>query len=66
MQEEGSVGRRLGANPGIDSYIIFISLESLLKLWRRICAGTVEKLSYGKSLLYDIEVVLECIVVPTY
>ena len=66
VQEEGRAGRRVGANPGTDCYTVCISLESLLKLWGRIYAGTVDKLSYRKSLLYDVEVMLACIVVPTH
>ena len=58
VQEEGRAGRIVGANPMSDSYNICISLESLLKLWQKIYRGTVEKLSYGKSLLYDVEVML--------
>ena len=58
VQEEGRAGRRVVANPMTDSYTICISLESLLKLWQRIYRGTVDKLSYRKSLLYDVEVML--------
>jgi len=50
----------------IDNYTICVSLESLLKLWQRIYRGTVDKLSYRQSLLYDIEVMLLWIVVPTH
>ena len=66
IQEEGRAGRRLGANPSTDSYTIFISLKSLLKLCRRIYVGTVDKLRYRKSLLYDVEVILAVVVVSTH
>ena len=66
VQEEGRAGRRVGANHTTDSYTICISLESLLKLWQRIYRGTVDKLSYRKSLLHDVEVMLLWIVVPTH
>ena len=66
VQEEGRAGRRATANSTTDSYTICISLESLLKLWKRIYGGTVDKLSYRKSLLLDVEVMLACLVVPTH
>lgn len=34
-----------------------------MNLWGRIYASTVDKLNYRKSLLYDVEVILACIVV---
>ena len=49
VQEEGRAVRRTGTNPVTDSYTICILLELLLKLWRRIYAGTVDKLSHRKS-----------------
>ena len=52
VEEVGIEGRRVAANPSTDSYIICISLESLLKLWRRIYTGTVDKLSYRKIFWY--------------
>ena len=66
VQEEGRAGRRATANATTDSYTICISLESLLKLWKRIYGETVDKLSYRKSLLIDVEVILACLVVPTH
>ena len=66
IQEEGRGGRRLGANPSTDSYTVCILLESLLKLWRRIYVGTVDKITYRKSLLYDLEMMLAIIVEPAH
>ena len=66
VQDEGRVGRRVDANPSTESYTICISLESLIKLWKRIYSGTDNKLSYRKSLLYDVEVMLALLVVPTH
>ena len=48
VQEEGRAGRRDTANPSTDSYTICLSLESLLRLRKRIYGGTVDKLSYRK------------------
>ena len=66
VQEQGCAGRRPGSNAATDSYIIFISFESLLLLWQRIYRGTVDKISYIESLLLDLEVALETIVLPTH
>ena len=66
VQEEGRAGRRATTNSTTDSYTIFLSLESLLKLWKRIYGGTTDELNYRKSLLFDVEVMLTCLVVPTY
>ena len=66
VQEEGRAGRRVGENPTTDSYTIYISLGSLLKVWQRIYSGTDDKLSYRKSLLYAIEVMLLWIVIPIH
>ena len=66
VQEEGRAGRRVGASCNTDSYTICISLESLLKLWARIYKNTTEKLAYQKGLLYDVEVMLAMLVVPTH
>ena len=55
-----------GANPSTDSYTIFISLESLITLWKIIYVGTVETFSYRKSLLFDVDIILACIVVPDH
>ena len=65
-QEEGRAGRRVGANPSTDSYTICISVESLIMLWRRMYVGTVENNNYRKSLLFDVDIMLACIVVPTH
>ena len=66
VQEQGRAGRRPGSNANTDSYTICVSLESLLKLWYRIYNGTVDKLSYRESLLFDLEITLACIVLPTH
>ena len=66
VQEEGRAGRRADANPMTDSYTVCISLESLLKLWGRIYSGTENKLSYRKSLLYDVDVMLGILVIPMH
>ena len=65
-QEEGRAGQRATANPSTDSYTICLSLESLLILWKRIYGGTIDKLSYRKSLLLDVKVMLSCLVIPMY
>ena len=65
-QEEGRIERRVGASPSTDSYTICISLKSVITLWRIIYEGTVDTVSYRKSLLYDVDVMLCCILVPTH
>ena len=66
VYEVGRAGCRATVSPSTDSYTISLSLELLLKLWRQIYGGTVDKLSYQKSLLFDVEVMLACLVVPTH
>ena len=64
--EEGCAGRKIETNHSINSYTICISLELLIILWKRIYVGTVDNLSYRKSLLLDVDVMMTCIVVPTH
>ena len=61
VQEQGRDGHRTESNNASDSYTICVSFESLLKLWCRISGGTIYKLSYQESLLFDLEITLACI-----
>ena len=64
IQEEGRAGRRINACSSTDCYTVCISLESLLKLWIIIYMGTVDKLSYRRSLSYDCNT-LDCLCMIT-
>ena len=66
VHEQGQADRRPGSNAESDSYTICVSFEPLLKLWCRIYSGTIDKLSYQERLLFDLEITLECNVLPTH
>ena len=66
VQEQGRAGRRPGSNATTDLYTICISFESLLVLLKRIYKVTVDKIPYRESLLLDLKVTLDNIVLPTH
>ena len=66
IQEEGLSGQRPDASALTESYMVCLSLESLLILLNQIYIGTVHTTSYRKNLLINVEIMLACLIVPTY
>ena len=65
-QERGQAGRRVGATKDTDFYITCVSLESYLTLLKRTYSSTIGMPTYRRSLLYELKIIIQYMVVPTH